>query len=233
MELVVLGIIIPLLPFYFISFLCSAWILALGIPFMILRATFMILRGFSKALFRRSIWPFLIRLRAKLKHWAVTGDIYSLPDGYERLMNPSLSSDMLVRHHNSQHVGNRGNWIASEAYQVHNTQTGGSRYDENDIVKALSIMETESVSVKPPIVMNGVNAKPDDEGSNQSSSDEEFNKFARVSTASFTLSNPGSPGFQPDDDDDDDRNKRAADETDAAKFLIMLTSVASASESER
>ena len=116
---------------------------------------------------------------------------------------------------------------------MHNTQTGGSRYDENDIVKALSIMETESVSVKPPIVMNGVNAKPDDEGSNQSSSDEEFNKFARVSTASFTLSNPGSPGFQPDDDDDDDRNKRAADETDAAKFLIMLTSVASASESER
>ncbi|KAL2914083.1 hypothetical protein HK105_206341 [Polyrhizophydium stewartii] len=79
MELLALAIIVPLLPLYVLSALCSAGIFLLGIPFVVLRALFIVMRGFTKALFNRSVWPSLARWRATLQHWAVTGDPWSQP----------------------------------------------------------------------------------------------------------------------------------------------------------
>ncbi|KAI8900265.1 hypothetical protein BC833DRAFT_582487 [Globomyces pollinis-pini] len=73
MELLLLVFIIPLIPFYIISTVFSAWIFALGIPFIILTAIVTFLRGFVQAFFSRSVFPTLKRWRARLHHMANTG----------------------------------------------------------------------------------------------------------------------------------------------------------------
>ncbi|KAI8923671.1 hypothetical protein BC831DRAFT_470130 [Entophlyctis helioformis] len=79
MELLSLVLILPMLPLYLLSMLCSAGIFAVGIPFVVVRAVFIVLRGFTKALFNRNVWPFLSRWRARLKFWAVTGNPWAEP----------------------------------------------------------------------------------------------------------------------------------------------------------
>ena len=61
MELLLLLIIIPLIPFYIVSVLFSAWIIVMGVPLMLLVASIVFLRGFMGAILSRKILPTLER----------------------------------------------------------------------------------------------------------------------------------------------------------------------------
>ncbi|KAJ3271168.1 hypothetical protein HDV01_007026 [Terramyces sp. JEL0728] len=74
MELLLLVLIIPLIPFYIISTLFSAWIFALGIPFIILTAIVTFLRGFFQALFSRNVLPKLQGLQEQFNNMRKSGD---------------------------------------------------------------------------------------------------------------------------------------------------------------
>ncbi|KAJ3325756.1 hypothetical protein HDV06_003526 [Boothiomyces sp. JEL0866] len=74
MELLLLVLIIPLIPFYIISTLFSAWIFALGIPFIIFTAIVTFLRGFFQALFSRNVLPKLQALQEQFSNMRKSGD---------------------------------------------------------------------------------------------------------------------------------------------------------------
>lgn len=77
MELLLLVLVIPLLPFYLTSLLLSLGIFVLGVPFVVVHATTTVLVGFLNALLTSKLVPALLRLRDRLHKWSVTGDLYS------------------------------------------------------------------------------------------------------------------------------------------------------------
>jgi hypothetical protein len=74
MEYLLLLLIIPLIPFFLFSTILSAWIFALGIPFIIAAALGTFLRGFLLALFSRNILPELLKWKEYLQFVRRTGN---------------------------------------------------------------------------------------------------------------------------------------------------------------
>lgn len=66
MELLLLVLVIPLIPFYFVSTVLSMWIFCLGIPFVICYGVFAFLYGLVQAILSRKVVPVIQRWRKKL-----------------------------------------------------------------------------------------------------------------------------------------------------------------------
>lgn len=73
MELLLLVLVIPLIPFYFVSTVLSMWIFCLGIPFVICYGVFAFLYGLVQAIFSRKVVPAIQGWRKKLLNVQRTG----------------------------------------------------------------------------------------------------------------------------------------------------------------
>ena len=73
MELLLLVLVIPLIPFYIISTFISFWILLLGIPLVILYAVFAFIYGLIQAIMTRKVIPSIQSMKNKLRQVQVDG----------------------------------------------------------------------------------------------------------------------------------------------------------------
>jgi hypothetical protein len=73
MELLLLVLIIPMIPFYILSTFLSAGIFVIGIPFIFLAAIGAFLRGFVGALISRNVFPTLHRWKERFGEMRRTG----------------------------------------------------------------------------------------------------------------------------------------------------------------
>lgn len=102
MELLMILVVIPLIPFYILSVIFSGWVFILGIPFVVVYGAVAFIKGLIEAIFSRKVIPTLEEWREKLQHVQATGK-WSFdddnqpprnhPDSSTNGRNPRLSPD--------------------------------------------------------------------------------------------------------------------------------------------
>jgi hypothetical protein len=124
MELLLLVLIIPMIPFYIFSTFLSAGIFMIGIPFIFFAATGAFLRGFFRAIFSRNVFPTLLLWKNRFGEMKRTGKWWKDDDAdgpgstnqpsnqrmekiYSNSQSPVLSNDQTIGSH-QDHVSNFG-----------------------------------------------------------------------------------------------------------------------------